>query len=42
MRRDLNLEALGGRGLLLLDRLSTAWDVRRTPEGKTVWFELAL
>jgi anti-sigma regulatory factor (Ser/Thr protein kinase) len=42
IRRDLNPEALGGRGLVLLDRMSAAWDVRRTPEGKTVWFELVL
>jgi serine phosphatase RsbU (regulator of sigma subunit)/anti-sigma regulatory factor (Ser/Thr protein kinase) len=42
VRRDLDLEALDGRGLLLLDRMSTAWDVRRTAEGKTVWFELDL
>jgi len=35
-------EDVGGRGLMLLDRLATTWDVRRTPDGKTVWFELDL
>ena len=34
--------AASGRGLVLLDRLAATWDVRRTPEGKTVWFELEL
>ncbi len=32
----------GGRGLQLVDLLSAAWGSRRTPRGKTVWFELAL
>ncbi|RJK94219.1 SpoIIE family protein phosphatase [Vallicoccus soli] len=40
VRRELDTEATGGRGLLLLDRLATTWDVRRTGDGKTVWFEL--
>ncbi|MBA0051383.1 GAF domain-containing protein [Streptomyces sp. AJS327] len=31
----------GGRGLQLVGLLSTAWGSRRTPGGKTVWFELA-
>lgn len=30
-----------GRGLLLLDELSTRWGVDTTDEGKTVWFEVA-
>ena len=30
-----------GRGLLLLDQLATRWGVEATPEGKTVWFEVA-
>jgi GAF domain-containing protein/anti-sigma regulatory factor (Ser/Thr protein kinase) len=42
VRQDFRPEATGGRGLLLLDRLATTWEVRRTPDGKTVWFELAL
>ncbi|WP_345650436.1 SpoIIE family protein phosphatase [Streptomyces tremellae] len=32
----------GGRGLQLVGMLSSAWGSRRTPRGKTVWFELAL
>jgi anti-sigma regulatory factor (Ser/Thr protein kinase) len=29
-----------GRGVLLVDRLATAWGVDPRPDGKTVWFEL--
>ncbi|MER6330179.1 SpoIIE family protein phosphatase [Streptomyces sp. NPDC001034] len=32
----------GGRGLQLVQLLSAAWGSRRTPRGKTVWFELPL
>ncbi|MGP4013759.1 SpoIIE family protein phosphatase [Streptomyces sp. 4N124] len=32
----------GGRGLQLVGLLSAAWGSRRTPRGKTVWFELPL
>ncbi len=32
----------GGRGLQLVGLLSTGWGSRRTPRGKTVWFELDL
>ncbi|WP_343034465.1 SpoIIE family protein phosphatase [Streptomyces sp. 769] len=32
----------GGRGLQLVGLLSERWGSRRTPRGKTVWFELAL
>ncbi|WP_030206058.1 SpoIIE family protein phosphatase [Streptomyces sp. NRRL S-87] len=32
----------GGRGLQLVGLLSTGWGSRRTPRGKTVWFDLAL
>ncbi|WP_245689111.1 SpoIIE family protein phosphatase [Streptomyces chattanoogensis] len=32
----------GGRGLQLVGLLSAGWGSRRTPRGKTVWFELAL
>ncbi|MFI1827353.1 SpoIIE family protein phosphatase [Streptomyces sp. NPDC020412] len=32
----------GGRGLQLVGLLSAAWGSRRTPRGKSVWFELAL
>lgn len=29
-----------GRGLLLVERMATAWGADRTPNGKVVWFEL--
>ncbi|OIJ86807.1 SpoIIE family protein phosphatase [Streptomyces colonosanans] len=32
----------GGRGLQLVGLLSAAWGSRRTPRGKTVWFELPI
>ncbi|MEU8519110.1 SpoIIE family protein phosphatase [Streptomyces sp. NPDC048577] len=32
----------GGRGLQLVGLLSETWGSRRTPRGKTVWFELPL
>lgn len=32
----------GGRGLQLVGMLAERWGSRRTPYGKTVWFELAL
>ncbi|MEU6171042.1 SpoIIE family protein phosphatase [Streptantibioticus parmotrematis] len=32
----------GGRGLQLVSLLSRSWGSRRTPHGKTVWFELTL
>ncbi|MFH9867047.1 SpoIIE family protein phosphatase [Streptomyces lydicus] len=32
----------GGRGLQLVGLLSQGWGSRRTPRGKTVWFELVL
>jgi serine phosphatase RsbU (regulator of sigma subunit) len=32
----------GGRGLYLVEQLATRWGSRPTPEGKAVWFEIAL
>jgi PAS domain S-box-containing protein len=32
----------GGRGLQLVSLLADSWGSRRTPHGKTVWFELSL
>ncbi|MFE5564984.1 ATP-binding protein [Amycolatopsis japonica] len=32
----------GGRGLLLIDRLSSTWGVQNFADHKTVWVELAL
>jgi anti-sigma regulatory factor (Ser/Thr protein kinase) len=34
------LGAHRGRGLLLVDRVSTGWSVRTFPGGKTVWAEI--
>lgn len=33
-------DALDGRGIAIVDLLSTAWGTRDEPLGKTVWFEL--
>ena len=33
-------DATSGRGLALVETLSSAWGVESTPEGKTVWFEV--
>ncbi len=35
-------EALGGRGLLLVDTLARNWGVRPANPGKAVWFELGV
>ena len=35
-----DLSRTGGLGLVLVDRLSRAWGVRRTKRGSLVWFEL--
>jgi anti-sigma regulatory factor (Ser/Thr protein kinase) len=32
----------GGRGLLLVAQLTQRWGSRHTPEGKTIWADLAL
>lgn len=32
--------SLGGRGLLIVERLSSRWGVDTRADGKTVWFEL--
>ena len=31
-----------GRGLRVVSQLAQRWGTRRTPDGKAVWFELAL
>ena len=42
MSRSFNPEALGGRGLHLVEALAREWGVRDAKPGKTVWFELAV
>lgn len=39
-RRHSSPEAEGGRGLLLVESLATAWGSAPDPAGKVVWFEL--
>ena len=41
-RRVHDIESMTGRGLDLFDALSDRWGVGGTPDGWTVWFELAL
>jgi anti-sigma regulatory factor (Ser/Thr protein kinase) len=40
VRRDHDLHAPTGRGLRLLDELTTAWGAEAHGHGKVVWFEL--
>ncbi|PRY10082.1 ATP-binding SpoIIE family protein phosphatase [Kineococcus rhizosphaerae] len=40
VRREIDLEAVGGRGLQLIDALASAWGVRADPPGKTVWLDV--
>jgi anti-sigma regulatory factor (Ser/Thr protein kinase) len=35
-------DAVGGRGLHMVEQLADRWDVMTTPTGKTVWFERTL
>jgi anti-sigma regulatory factor (Ser/Thr protein kinase) len=39
--RHFRPDAGTGRGIRLLETLASAWGIRRTPEGKCVWFTLA-
>ena len=41
-RRAHHLEALGGRGLELVDALASRWGTLGGPDGRVVWFELDL
>lgn len=34
-------DAEGGRGMLIVAALASAWGVSDNPDGKTVWFEIA-
>ncbi|WP_432535549.1 ATP-binding protein [Kineococcus arenarius] len=38
VRRDVGPEATGGRGVALVDLLSSEWGVLQRTDGKTVWF----
>lgn len=38
--RQPDLEAEGGRGLLLVESLATSWGWTRTSDGKQIWFTL--
>lgn len=40
VRKVIQAEEGSGRGLLMLDALSTAWGTGFTPSGKNVWFEI--
>lgn len=40
VRRDYSTLSGTGRGLLLVDSMSSSWGVERTADGKAVWFEL--
>ena len=43
VRRDVNADALSGRGVALIDMLASAWGVEGLGEdGKRVWFEVEL
>lgn len=40
--RTVGPDALGGRGLTVVDALATRWGIRCIPAGKVVWAELPL
>jgi hypothetical protein len=40
--KDYGVDAVTGRGVRLVQLLSSRWDVDTGPDGKTVWFELSL
>ena len=42
VRRSTPDDATGGRGIALLDAMATRWGVDRLPEGKRVWFDMAV
>lgn len=41
IRRSFGEISPTGRGLHLLDRLTTNWGIELSPRGKTVWFEIS-
>lgn len=40
VRRPMQAQEASGRGVVMLDALSSAWGVDLTPNGKSVWFEI--
>jgi anti-sigma regulatory factor (Ser/Thr protein kinase) len=43
IRRSIEAEALSGRGIAIVDSLASSWGVTDlSPDGKTVWFEVAI
>jgi anti-sigma regulatory factor (Ser/Thr protein kinase) len=40
VKREYDATSVTGRGLQLIDRLTTRWGVEVDAEGKTVWFEI--
>jgi anti-sigma regulatory factor (Ser/Thr protein kinase) len=43
IRRAIDEDALSGRGIAIVESLASEWGVsRRSPRGKTVWFEVAI
>ena len=40
VRRDAGLDGENGRGMALVEALSTCWGTDARPDGKTVWFEV--
>jgi anti-sigma regulatory factor (Ser/Thr protein kinase) len=42
VQREHDADALTGRGLSLLESLASRWGVEDLPDGKAVWFELAV
>jgi anti-sigma regulatory factor (Ser/Thr protein kinase) len=37
-----DIEAEGGRGIMLVDAMSSSWGVENVPRGKLVWAEIAI
>jgi anti-sigma regulatory factor (Ser/Thr protein kinase) len=40
IRKNYDLDAATGRGMLLIEELADGWGVQPLDDGKTVWFEL--
>ena len=40
VRRDAGVDGESGRGMALVEALSTRWGTDARPDGKTVWFEV--